>query len=163
MRGVDVDRGSASFRVSERLRAPDLAGCTLAELMSLSGKVAVVTGGAAGIGLASCARLSEAGAGVVVADVRQQAAAAAALELGATATARHVDAGDPASLGELAAATNEQFGRLDIWVNAAGIYPSAPALEMDGAAWDEVLDVNLRGVLRSAKCSSDEVALGRPV
>jgi NAD(P)-dependent dehydrogenase (short-subunit alcohol dehydrogenase family) len=129
----------------------DASTVRLAELLLLSGRVAVVTGGARGIGRACCARLAEAGAAVVVADADGEAARAAAESLGERASAAEVDVRDEEALGALAGHVLASAGRLDAWVNAAGIYPTAPLLELEGADWDLVLDVNLRGTFLGAR------------
>lgn len=129
----------------------DVSNAPLSELSALCGRVAVVTGGARGIGLASCARLLEAGAAVVVADVDGVAAATAAAKLGPAASAATVDVRDSASVRAAAGLAVARHGRLDVWVNAAGVFPVAPLLELTDADWDDVLDVNLRGSLLGAR------------
>jgi NAD(P)-dependent dehydrogenase (short-subunit alcohol dehydrogenase family) len=131
--------------------APDVSTIPLRALLDLGGRVAVVTGGARGIGHACCTRLAEAGAAVVVADVDLAAARAAAEALAPPASAAAVDVRDGRSLGELVDLVLARLGRLDVWVNAAGIYPTAPVAELGQEAWDEVLDVNLRGTFLGAR------------
>src|SRR4051812_15712549 len=129
----------------QRFQAPQEALRPLAELVSLRGRAAVVTGGARGIGRAVCARLAEAGAEVVAADLAEPAPAAPGIR------AAHVDVTDPASVVRLAELAARELGRLDVWVNAAGIYPAAPLLELAEEEWDAVLDVNLRGTFLGAR------------
>jgi NAD(P)-dependent dehydrogenase (short-subunit alcohol dehydrogenase family) len=124
---------------------------SLSTLISLTGRVAVVTGGARGIGHACCSRLAEAGARVVVADVEQPAAAGAASAIGSGALAEHVDVSDASSVRSLVERVLRRLGRLDVWVNAAGIYPATPLLELGDEEWDNVLDVNLRGSFLGAR------------
>jgi NAD(P)-dependent dehydrogenase (short-subunit alcohol dehydrogenase family) len=131
--------------------APDLSTAPLADLVDLSGRVAVVTGGGSGIGRACCARLAEAGAAVVVADIDLEAARAVAAELGHDALSAALDVRDEASLRGVADDAVTARGRLDIWVNAAGIYPTAPIVELGSAAWDEVVEINLRGSYLGAR------------
>ncbi len=130
---------------------PDVSGEALADLVSLAGKVAVVTGGASGIGRACCARLAEAGATVVVADIDAGGAREAASALGPPAVAAELDVRDEIQIRSLAEHAGATLGGLDAWVNAAGIYPTSPLLELTGEIWDDVLDVNLRGTFSCAR------------
>jgi NAD(P)-dependent dehydrogenase (short-subunit alcohol dehydrogenase family) len=123
----------------------------LTELLALSGRIAVVTGAARGIGRACCTRLAEAGATVVVADLDADGADAAARELGLPAVAVAVDVREAASVRALVEQVLAEAGRLDVWVNAAGVYPTSPLLEMSDAAWELVLDTNLRGTFLGAR------------
>jgi NAD(P)-dependent dehydrogenase (short-subunit alcohol dehydrogenase family) len=132
----------------------DVSDRPLAELLSLAGRVAVVTGGARGIGEAICRRFAEAGADVLVADLDGPQAEATAEAVrqthGHRAVGAEVDVADEASVNALADRAVTELGRLDIWVNNAGIYPSTPFLDMTAEAWDRVLDVNLRGTFLGA-------------
>ena len=122
---------------------------TIAELFDLTGKGAVVTGGAMGIGKAIVERLSEAGAGVLIADINEDAAGQTAEEIqaaGGNARAIHADAGSAADGKKVAKAAVDTFGSLDILVNNAGIYPFSPVLDTTEELWDKVLDTNLKGV-----------------
>jgi NAD(P)-dependent dehydrogenase (short-subunit alcohol dehydrogenase family) len=111
-------------------------------------KVCVVTGGASGIGLATCRRLAEEGGRVAVADIDGAAAERAAAELGGEAAAFTVDVADDASVGRLYADVAAGYGRIDVCHNNAGILlpddtdPVATSL----ATWRRILDVNLTGV-----------------
>jgi NAD(P)-dependent dehydrogenase (short-subunit alcohol dehydrogenase family) len=129
----------------------DVSTRTLTELVSLAGRSAVVTGGARGIGEAVCERLLEAGARVLVADLDGTAAARTAEVLLGEASAFAVDVADGDSIRALAAEARARYGRIDIWVNAAGIYPTTPVLELEDDGWDDVLDVNLRGTFLGAR------------
>jgi NAD(P)-dependent dehydrogenase (short-subunit alcohol dehydrogenase family) len=129
----------------------DVSDAPLTELFALPGRVAVVTGGARGIGLACSARLAEAGAAVLVADVDGDAAAEAAAQIGPGAEAARVDVRRAESVRDLADRAVAQLGRLDIWVNSAGVFPVSPLLELSEEDWDRVLDVNLRGTLIGAR------------
>jgi NAD(P)-dependent dehydrogenase (short-subunit alcohol dehydrogenase family) len=131
----------------------DVSDRTLAQLLSLEGRRAVVTGGAVGIGFAIARRLAEAGASVVIGDLHDTDVAVASLvaDTGARVIGTHLDVADSASIvacGDLAV---RELGGLDIWVNNAGIYPSTPLLDMTDESWDAVLDVNLRGSFVGAR------------
>ncbi len=118
-------------------------------LFSLSGRVAIVTGGAKGIGRGIAENLAIAGAAVVVADVDEAenaACAAAIIATGGKALAVTCDMADEGAIAHLVQRTAEHFGQLDIVVNNAAIYPMSPIAEMPTALWDRVLGINLRGV-----------------
>lgn len=123
---------------------------SLSSLLDLKGCVAIVTGGAMGIGAAIARRLHEAGVTVVIADRDGAAAAetASRLELGTAPIV--VDVSNEADVERLVAETVSMHGGMDILVNNAGIYPMTPVLEMPTAEWDRVLAVNLRGVFLCA-------------
>jgi len=114
-------------------------------MTSIQGRVAVVTGGASGIGRGIAEALIEEGATVVIADVQQDALDATAAEIGATGI--RVDVTDPASVQALADATLERFGSVGIVVNNAGIGPLARIRELTLADWKWMIDVNLWGVV----------------
>jgi NAD(P)-dependent dehydrogenase (short-subunit alcohol dehydrogenase family) len=138
----------------------DVSSVATSELLVLSGRVAVVTGGARGIGRACCARLVEAGAAVLVGDVDGEAARDAAEAIGPPAVAVEADVREAASIRALVEQALARFGRLDVWVNAAGIYPTAPLLELTDVDWDEVLDVNLRGTFIGAREAARAMVAG---
>ena len=137
------------------MAVPDLSDRTLAQLVSLEGRAAVVTGGAKGIGAAIAARLAEAGADVMIGDLDPAGAALTADDL-ASRYGRKVlscvcDVSDGDSVAALAARADAELDGIDVWVNNAGIYPSVPVLDMTDADWDRVLDVNLRGAFIGAR------------
>ena len=136
----------------------DVSNHTISELTSLAGRTAVVTGGARGIGEAICRRYAEAGAAVVVGDLDGDLAKDVAGSVGEAhghrVAAAAVDVADESSVHDLAELAMAETGRLDIWVNNAGIYPSTPFLEMDAATWDRVLAVNLRGSYLGARAAA---------
>lgn len=112
----------------------------------MSGQVAIVTGGASGIGAATARRLSGRGAHVVVADLDDSGAASLAAEIGGTAV--HVDVTDPRSAQRMVDAAMAVSGRLDIAINNAGI--GVPNKKPVGALgvddWRRVMSVNVDGV-----------------
>ncbi|MFD0031489.1 SDR family NAD(P)-dependent oxidoreductase [Streptomyces sp. NPDC127172] len=110
---------------------PNVSAEPLAELNSLSGRRAVVTGGAQGLGRAIADRLVEAGARVHVADLDEKLAQSAAEELGADrAQAVRLDVTDADSVSAAADLAVNELGGLDIWVNNAGVVPSTAALDI---------------------------------
>jgi NAD(P)-dependent dehydrogenase (short-subunit alcohol dehydrogenase family) len=137
------------------MQVPDVSGRSVAQLISLEGRAAVVTGGARGIGLAIARRLAEAGASVLVGDVdkagAEEAAETIARESGQRVAGAELDVTDGASIAAAADWAVGELGGLDIWVNNAGIYPSTPLLEMTDRDWDKVLGVNLRGTFIAAR------------
>ncbi|MEU5099193.1 SDR family NAD(P)-dependent oxidoreductase [Streptomyces sp. NPDC020996] len=120
-----------------------------------TGKTALVTGAASGIGLATARRLGAGGAGVVVADYNAEGAekAAAALKAeGISAAAVKVDVTRPESVAAAVAFAVDTFGGLDLAVNNAGIGgPSAPTGEYDIEAYERVISTNLNGVFYSLR------------
>lgn len=115
------------------------------------GRVAIVTGGASGIGEAICRRLAGEGAKVVVADHNAAAAGRLAESLG-DALAFEVDVADADAVRRMVEATLARFGALHLAVNNAGIGgPSHPTAEYPLADWHRVIDVNLHGVMYAMK------------
>lgn len=117
-------------------------------LLRLDDQVAIVTGGAMGIGLGIAQRYAEAGAAVVLADRDPAAVVQAALRLnglGYRALALECDVAEENEIRRCVSKAVEAFGQLDVLVNNAGIYPMKAALEMTAAEWDQVQRVNLRG------------------
>ncbi|MSR37092.1 MAG: SDR family oxidoreductase [Gemmatimonadetes bacterium] len=112
-------------------------------------KVALVTGGAVRVGRALSQGLAEAGYDVAV-HYHSSATAAREVarrigELGRNGVLIEGDLGDPAGVEAIAAAVRERCGRLDLLVNSAASFEHADLLEVDAAAWDRVMNVNLRG------------------
>ncbi len=127
---------------------PDVSDRSLKELISLEGRSCVVTGGARGLGWAVSRRMAEAGAAVMIGDIDEVSAKAAAEQLhgpDSEVLGMALDVSDSSSVVALADAAVATFGAIDIWVNNAGVYPSRPIVEMSDEDWDRVLDINLRG------------------
>jgi NAD(P)-dependent dehydrogenase (short-subunit alcohol dehydrogenase family) len=112
----------------------------------LTGRVALVTGAARGIGEAIARRLSEEGAKVVIADIDEDEAKRTASRLEGTAAFR-VDIADSTSVAALTAAITEAHGRLDILVNNAAILDATRFDDLTLARYRKVLEVNLNGAL----------------
>ena len=117
----------------------------------IAGKVAVITGGASGIGLGIARRFVAEGARVVLGDVNEAGLEMATKELGDASSGLHADVMDEDSVAALCAHAVEQHGQLDIGVNAAGLGAYSPVVDQDTATWDIVMGVNLRGVMLSMK------------
>jgi NAD(P)-dependent dehydrogenase (short-subunit alcohol dehydrogenase family) len=134
---------------------PDVTDRSLQELTSLAGRRAVITGGAKGIGKAIARRLAEAGAGILIGDIDETGAKSAAEEIGdafaTPAMATALDVADTASIASTADMAVTELGGIDIWVNNAGVYPSAPTLEMSDDDWDRVLRLNLTGAFAGCR------------
>jgi len=114
-------------------------------LPDLGGKVAVVTGGASGIGKGIATQLVAEGALVVIADIQRDALEASAAELGALGV--HVDVSDPASVDAMAREVLETFGAVHVVCNNAGIGPLAPVADLTLDDWHWMIGVNLWGVI----------------
>ncbi|MBS1677444.1 MAG: SDR family oxidoreductase [Actinobacteria bacterium] len=116
------------------------------------GRVAVVTGGARGLGRAFAERLARDGARVVVADLEPAAETVAAIVGGGgEAIAEACDVRSEEGVEGLRRATEERFGRCDILVNNAGIVRNVPWSELDLEGWRETLAVNLDGMFLTCK------------
>lgn len=117
-------------------------------MIDFTGKAVIVTGAAAGIGKACARAFAKARAAVVLADVNasanEAAAADIARETGAETMARAVDVGDDKACAALFGETVRQFGRIDVLVNNAAILSPGGVLDLDPAAFDRVLRINLR-------------------
>lgn len=134
---------------------PDVSAQPIANLVSLNGRAALVTGGAQGLGRAIAERLAEAGANIALADlnidVAQDAAEAISARHGITAVAVRMDVTDEGSVAEAAAVAAAKIGALNIWVNNAGVFPSVPVSATSVEAWDQVFAVNARGVFLGSR------------
>lgn len=122
--------------------------------LPLSGRVAVVTGGTSGIGLALARGLAEAGADVVPLSRRREQVDSAAAEIeqrGRRAVRVTGDVGDRASLEAALERTLADLGHVDILVNCAGITKRRPTLEVPEEEWAAILDTNLTGTLRASQ------------
>ena len=117
--------------------------------MALSGKTAIITGGASGIGLAISRRFARDGAAVAVWDIDEASAQRTADELiaaGGKAIACRVDVADRGQVEAATATVRERLGAADILVNNAGISNFTPFLDLTDEAWDRMVTINLKGV-----------------
>ena len=129
-------------------------GTPVQKLFDLSGQVALVTGGSRGLGLQMAEALGEAGAKVMLtsrkaADLEE--AAAHLSERGIDARWVAADASDPAQVQKVVAETMQRLGRIDILVNNAGATWGAPAEDYPLAAWDKVMNLNIRSLFLFAQ------------
>jgi 2-deoxy-D-gluconate 3-dehydrogenase len=120
-------------------------------LFSLEGRVALVTGGNSGIGRELALALRDAGARVAVGARRPERNAAVVAELGKEAAAFELDVGDETSVERTMEGIAKRFGRLDILVNNAGAVNRKSVMELELAAWEKVLKVNLTGTFLCTK------------
>ena len=105
----------------------------LSKLLDLSGRSAIVTGGAKGIGYGIVLRLAQAGAHVLIADIDEQCATAAIKELSEQSmrvSSLHVDVSVENDIKTMIDTCQREFGSIDILVNNAGIYPPVPVAQM---------------------------------
>lgn len=121
--------------------------------MRLQDEVAIVTGGASGIGRASVIRLAQEGAKIVVADLQRASrldeespdTVTVIRNAGGDATYVETDVSHSDAVQHLVESTYETYGRIDILINSAGIFVRNPITDVDDDEWDRVLDINLRG------------------
>ena len=122
--------------------------------MRLKNKIAIVTGAAQGIGLATALKFADEGATVVICDVQAERVDAAVAQVqarGATAAGFVLSVTDRPALDAMAAAVLARFGRIDVLVNNAGITRDARLQKMTAEQFDAVVDVNLRGVFHATQ------------
>ncbi len=127
----------------------------MTEFLSLQNRVAVVTGGAQGIGYAITELLAQRGADIMVADLIAEKAESTAKEIAAKTgrkiVAQSVNVSDPASAKAMIDAAVEKFGKVDILVNNAGITRDNLIMRMTEADWDAVIDINLKGAFNCSQ------------
>jgi NAD(P)-dependent dehydrogenase (short-subunit alcohol dehydrogenase family) len=117
--------------------------------MELAGQAAIVTGAGRGIGRATALELARMGADIVIAELDRTGAEKTGAEiqaLGRKALVLATDVTKRADLAAMAERTRQQFGRIDILINNAGIYRAASTLDITEEHWDAVLDINAKAV-----------------
>jgi len=125
----------------------------------LAGKVAIVTGGASGIGRGIVERFAAEGARVVIADVETERGEALADVLGADVSFVRTDVSDPEQVGALVAAAVEKFGGLDVMVNNAGVSgPLHRLLDDDLSDFHRIMSVNVLGVMAGTRDAARHMA-----
>jgi len=130
------------------------------KLLDLSGKTAIVTGGAGGIGYGISYRLAEAGASVVIANRTQEVADKAVADLtskGWHAKAVKTDVSQEQDVMNLIAETKNTYGSIDILVNNAGIFPSIPVMNLTVLDFERILATNLKSVFLCTKYVSQQM------
>ena len=123
--------------------------------MKLTGKAAIITGAASGMGRAMAAVFAEEGANVVVADIDDTGGKQTADEIKSAngkAIFVHTDVSKPAEVKNLVDAAMDEFSKIDILVNNAGIFMKmTPIEEIDETVWDRIYSVNVKGIFHGAK------------
>ena len=133
---------------------------TIAELFDLSGKGAVVTGGAMGIGQGIAFRLAEAGAGVIIADLAVNEAKETVKQIkskGGKAKFVKADVREVRSAEKAMQAAIDTYGSIDILVNNAGIVPAARFMDSDEAFVEKIFDINVKGTIRFSQAAAREM------
>lgn len=121
--------------------------------MRLTGKTAIVTGGASGFGAGIVRRFLQEGARVMIADIDADAAAQLAREMGDHACAQRVDVADGASVLDMTLAAQDRWGHIDILVNNAGVsHRPGPLEEIDEDEFDRMFHVNMKSVFLTSRC-----------
>jgi 3-oxoacyl-[acyl-carrier protein] reductase len=126
--------------------------------MKLQGKVSIITGAASGIGKATAEKFVREGAIVAVCDVNVEAVEAVAEHLrasGGQAQAYRVNVTDRAEIAAMVADVKTRFGRIDVLVNNAGIVKDAQLIKMTDEQFDDVIDINLKGVYNCTRAVVD--------
>ena len=123
----------------------------MAEAQSWRGKTVLITGGAGGMGLAFAARYHAAGANLALGDIDEARLAGAAKSFAPDCLAIRSDVAKVEDCRRMVGETIARFGRLDLLINAAGIWVEGPAEEMTEAMWDRCIDINLKGTFFSCR------------
>lgn len=135
--------------------------------MEVRGAVALITGGASGLGLGAATRLVDAGAKVALVDINEERGAIAVSTLGDSAVFMVCDVSNPDDVEAAVRGTRETFGKIDILVNAAGIAPAQRMLARDGSLFDldmfqKVIAINLVGMFDVIRNAAGAMADNEP-
>jgi 3-oxoacyl-[acyl-carrier protein] reductase len=122
-------------------------------MSNMQDKVVIITGGAAGLGAAAVRKFSAAGAVVDIWDLDDEGGEKLAAEL-PRATYRHVNVAESEAVDEAMTAVVDAHGRIDVLINNAGITRDATLLKMEDAQFDQVIDVNLKGVFHCGRAAA---------
>jgi NAD(P)-dependent dehydrogenase (short-subunit alcohol dehydrogenase family) len=139
--------------MSEKIAFPTVANKTIDDLISLENRVIVVTGAARGIGQAIVKRLHEARATIVAVDRRTEQLEATVTELSGNIIAVSADMSQSTQAEIVAQKAINEFGRLDTWVNDAGLLPVKAALELTDEEWQATIDTNLSGTFYGCRAA----------
>ena len=157
--GAEVKRPRPGFALALLLALPGLAGCatntklTRSDTPRIAGRTYVITGASSGFGRGAAVRAGSLGANVVLAARRAALLEEVAAEIrakGGRALVVPTDVADPAAAERLAAAAVARFGRIDVWVNNAGVIAIGEFEKMPVADQARIVDVNLKGVIYGA-------------
>ena len=132
----------------------------LSELVNLSGKRAIVTGGAVGIGYGISYRVAEAGASVLIADIDEENLAEARSKFADKnwqVAYVQVDVSQPGDIQKMCQQAVENFGGIDILVNNAGIYPNISVMDLKTDEFDKVMAVNVRSVFMATQAAAKQM------
>jgi len=135
-------------------------------MLELENKVAVITGGASGIGYALSDRFARAGMKIVLVDIEESAMQTAAAELrerGATVLTQRVDVADPGQMDDLAKAVLDEFGGVHLLCNNAGVASGGPMWELTTADWEFAMRPNPADGLHGRMPSPDAPWLSPPI
>ena len=127
--------------------------------LDMDGNAGIVTGAAGGIGLSIARALLDAGADVLLVDLREDVEDAAQR---LNARAQVADLAEDGGAGEMVERAVAEWGRIDFLVNAAGIQARGPAIELSDEDWERLHAVNLRAVFRGCRAAAPSRAPGRP-
>ena len=128
--------------------------------MSFDGKVAIITGGARGIGRATAEKFAAAGARVAIADRDGAGAAVTAREIGKGAFPVEIDVAEVESVKRAVAHVLEKAGQIDVLINNAGITRDASLAKLTSDAWDAVIAVNLTGTFNCTRAVAPHMVRG---
>ncbi len=122
-------------------------------MQRFDGRVAVITGGASGIGAASARRLADEGARVLIADINEEGGAAVAKEIGERSAFRCTDVCDEGEVAALVAEALERFGRLDVLFNNAGAALAGQTPDLDPQGWRDLFTLDVHSIFYGCRAA----------